>query len=69
MSSHRYGRDIKSPNQDNKQDGICMEHFFYAIKVVMVLKMAQPVILGVSDDEEDSHDDENCQACESGTRG
>ena len=70
MSSHRYGGDIKSPNQDNKQDGICMEHFFYAIKVVMVLKMAQLVnlLLGVSDDEEDSHDDENCQACASGTR-
>ena len=28
MSSHRYGGDIKSPNQDNKQDGICIEHFF-----------------------------------------
>ena len=38
--------------------------------MMMVLKMAQLVnlLLGVSDDEEDSHDDENCQACASGTR-
>ena len=28
MSSHRYGGDIKSPNQDNKQNGICIEHSF-----------------------------------------